>query len=57
MITKKEFKQILNVKFKNSKWINGKRYGQKTRQYGDYLYTQDPVMFNNYYNLYLKGEF
>jgi len=48
-MTKKEFRNILNERFKdNPKWKNY-QYHQRTRQYGDYLYFQDRERFNMYY--------
>lgn len=49
------FKRYLNtVSWAQTMWrgqnnSTGRRLGQKTRQYGDYLYSQDRGMFDFYY--------
>lgn len=50
-MTKKEFRQYLNNKYKNTKWKHY-RYHQRTRSYGDYLYYQDKIRFNLYFEDY-----
>ena len=52
--TKKQFREYLNKQFANdSKWKHN-RFHQRTRQYGDYLYFQDKVMFNVNYSEWLE---
>ena len=47
--TKKAFKEYLNNLYSDDMYRNGK-YHQRTRKYGDYLYSQDKIMFDvNYY--------
>lgn len=52
--TKKEFRKYLNNAFPKEKglWKNG-RYHQIKREYGDYLYYQDRIMFDNHYDEWL----
>lgn len=52
--TKKEFREYLNAKYADQKWSNGKRIGQRVRGYGDYLYSQDKVMFDLAYERFLN---
>lgn len=64
--TKKAFQQYLNEKNQKENeiigynvlrlWKNGPRRGQKTRLYGDYLRTADPVMFEMEYQEWLKKD-
>lgn len=52
--TKKEFRNCLNKTKKNSlKWKH-KRYNQRTRDYGDYLYYQDRERFDYYYKVWVE---
>lgn len=53
--TKKAFREYLNNMFYGNKYKNGK-YGQRKRDYGDYLYKQDPIMFNVNYQQWLTDE-
>jgi hypothetical protein len=64
-LTKKAFKEFLNKQelehrkvapeYINTQYKNGVR-GQRTRLYGDYLYSQDREMFNAEYQNWLKGQ-
>jgi len=54
--TKKAFRQLLNeedLKHKDGNWKHN-RYHQIKRLYGDYLYYQDRVMFDVFYEEWLK---
>lgn len=48
--TKKTFVEILNKEAED--WKNGK-YGNRVRGYGDYLYSQDKILFDIYYQDWL----
>ena len=50
--TKKAFKELLNSQ-DDGTWRNG-RYHQTKRKYGDYLYSQDPIMFDVNYREWLR---
>lgn len=56
--SKKAFREYLNKEFsmaKGFKWKHN-QFHQRTREYGDYLYNQDRVMFNVNYEEWLKDE-
>lgn len=62
-LTKKLFREFLNrdsdkwAKERNeaghSKWSNH-RLGNRRRPYGDYLYAQDPEMFNMHFEMWKR---
>jgi hypothetical protein len=52
--TKKAFRELMNVWFADTKWRNY-RYHNRVRLYGDYLYDQDPDMFNEHFVRWVRG--
>lgn len=53
---RKAFREHLNVAFRNGPKHRHNRYHQKTREYGDYLYSQDRDMFNVEFELAMDGK-
>ena len=55
--TKKEFEEFLNKEFPvATKPYKHNVYGNRKRDYGTYLRKQDPGMFEENYQRWLKGE-
>lgn len=50
MMTKKEFREFLNAKYKEFNLHKHNRYHQLKRGYGDYLWFQDREKFNVLFN-------
>lgn len=52
--TKKALRELMNVWYAETKW-KSHRFHNRTRLYGDYLYSQDPDMFNSNYLRWVRA--
>jgi hypothetical protein len=52
--TKKAFREYLNQVTKSDPNFKHNQYGQRVREYGDYIYSQDKVLFNVMYQEWLS---
>jgi hypothetical protein len=53
---RKAFREFLNVTYRDSQKHRHNLYHQRTREYGDYLYSQDRDMFNVEFYLAMEGK-